>query len=427
MTADPKQPSEIIPPDASDGDASASATANAGAHLRMPHFIDQARDWRLLISAPGAALAALTEMMRQAIGGLVYRLTLTLLLATALGVTGFGIWQARHMQLPKFDSFWHSVEADTIKTPVKETGNIETGNNIETGETLAEGLATRPAQDMAAFQPSGELSDLKEQLSDLQKAPQDNLPTPLVPSPLSQETQAALAAERAAHQATRAQLLAAQDKLAALSATRADADAADETLLARAALGDLLLRLDSGAAYDDVLEGGALARVLRRSEWALLALYADSGVPTRAALLARFEIWLDSSTGPIEGGAPHNGARAMGDNFSDTFPRTFSGGFYTAVLDWLRHRSGGLVQVREAPLATAGEDIERIATALQRGRHDEAAWRLGALLRRLDSDAGLSHPDRAGLQLLYDDVSTAAELSPMLAALRDDYIAGVRP
>jgi hypothetical protein len=142
MTADPKQPSEIIPPDASDGDASASATANAGAHLRMPHFIDQARDWRLLISAPRAALAALTEMMRQAIGGLVYRLTLTLLLATALGVTGFGIWQARHMQLPKFDSFWHSVEADTIKTPVKETGNIETGN-IETGETLRRGVGDK--------------------------------------------------------------------------------------------------------------------------------------------------------------------------------------------------------------------------------------------------------------------------------------------
>jgi hypothetical protein len=45
----------------------------------------------------------------------------------------------------------------------------------------------------------------------------------------------------------------------------------------------------------------------------------------------------------------------------------------------------------------------------------------------MDGDISLTHPDRAGLQLLYDDVSAAAELSPTLAALRDDYMAGVRP
>ncbi len=70
---------------------------------------------------------------------------------------------------------------------------------------------------------------------------------------------------------------------------------AQDDLLARVALGDLLLRLDSGAAYDDLLEGGDLARVLRRSEWTLLALYADSGMPTRPALLTRFELWVANS------------------------------------------------------------------------------------------------------------------------------------
>ena len=181
-------------------------------------------------------------------------------------------------------------------------------------------------------------------------------------------------------------------------------------------MGDLLLRLDNGAAYDDVLEGGALARVLRRSEWALLALYADSGVPTRAALLARFEIWIDNRVD-----APDSDLSIAGA------PATARRGFYTAMLDWLRQHAAGLVDVRVAPLATAGADIERIATALERGRHDEAAWRIGALLRRMDGDINLTHPNRASLQLLYDDVSAAAELSPMLAALRDDYMAGVRP
>ena len=52
-------------------------------------------------------------------------------------------------------------------------------------------------------------------------------------------------------------------------ALQAAQNAAQDDLLARAALGDLLLRLDIGAAYDDLLEAGDLARVLRRSEWTL--------------------------------------------------------------------------------------------------------------------------------------------------------------
>jgi hypothetical protein len=210
-----------------------------------------------------------------------------------------------------------------------------------------------------------------------------------------------------------------QNPLAALTSARANAEAVDENLAARAALGDLLLRLDNGAAYDDVLEGGALAPVLRRSEWALLALYADSGVPTRAALLARFEIWIDNRVDAPDSDLSNSGNAGA--------PATARRGFYAAMLDWLRQHAAGLVDVRVAPLATAGADIERIARALERGRHDEAAWRIGALLRRMDGDINLTHPNRAGLQLLYDDVSATAELSPMLAALRDDYMAGVRP
>ena len=37
-------------------------------------------------------------------------------------------------------------------------------------------------------------------------------------------------------------------------AAQAETNAAQNDLLVRAALGDLLLRLDSGAAYDDLLE-----------------------------------------------------------------------------------------------------------------------------------------------------------------------------
>ena len=407
MSADPKQPSEIIPPTPSDGDAAASATAHAGAHLRMPHFIDQARDWRSLLRAP---LTASAGVARRLVNGLVYRLTLTLLLVTAIGVTGFGVWQARHMQLPQFDSFWHSIKPD------------DTSQKMMPQKVMPQKVTPPAPADAAGFEPSGDLAALQRRLSVLQAEGSDA--TRFEPTSESAiegtaptaQTAAQLADERAAHDATRDKLLAMQNQLAALTSASANAEAVDENLAARAALGDLLLRLDNGAAYDDVLEGGALARVLRRSEWALLALYADSGVPTRAALLARFEIWIDNRVD-----APDSDLSIAGA------PATARRGFYTAMLDWLRQHAAGLVDVRVAPLATAGADIERIATALERGRHDEAAWRIGALLRRMDGDINLTHPNRASLQLLYDDVSAAAELSPMLAALRDDYMAGVRP
>ncbi|MBL6641957.1 MAG: hypothetical protein ISQ24_04420 [PS1 clade bacterium] len=418
MSVDPKQPSEIIPPTPSDGDATASATAHAGAHLRMPHFIDQARDWRSLLRAP---LIASAGVARRLVNGLVYRLTLTLLLVTAIGVTGFGVWQARHMQLPQFDSFWYSINPDdtlqkTMAQKVAPSAPADTA-----GDT-----------DAAGFESSGDLAALQRRLAVLQAEGSDATRS----EPASEGTiegnapdaqiAAQLADERAAHDNTRAKLLAMQNQLAALTSARADVEAVDENLAARAALGDLLLRLDNGAAYDDVLEGGALARVLRRSEWALLALYADSGVPTRAALLARFEIWIDNRVGAPDPNA--TGSELTGFNPSDKGTAAMARrGFYAAVLDWLRKHAVGLVDVRVAPLATAGPDIERIATALERGRHDEAAWRIGALLRRMDGDINLTHPNRAGLQLLYDDVSAAAELAPMLAALRDDYMAGVRP
>lgn len=407
MSTDPKQPSEIIPPTPSDGDAAASATAHAGGHLRMPHFIDQARDWRSLLRAP---LTASAGIARRLVNGLVYRLTLTLLLVTAIGVTGFGVWQARHMQLPQFDSFWHSIKPD------------DTSQKMMPQKVMPQKVTPPAPADAAGFEPSGDLAALQRRLSVLQAEGSDA--TRFEPTSESAiegtaptaQTAAQLADERAAHDATRDKLLAMQNQLAALTSASANAEAVDENLAARAALGDLLLRLDNGAAYDDVLEGGALARVLRRSEWALLALYADSGVPTRAALLARFEIWIDNRVD-----APDSDLSIAGA------PATARRGFYTAMLDWLRQHAAGLVDVRVAPLATAGADIERIATALERGRHDEAAWRIGALLRRMDGDINLTHPNRASLQLLYDDVSAAAELSPMLAALRDDYMAGVRP
>ena len=414
-----KQEAEIIPPDKDDdATARAAAGARAGVHLRMPPFIDNEGGWRALLARlVGAPLSAFLSLMyrggKKLIGGLLYRLTLVALVGTALAVTGYGIYQARHMALPQFDSFWHKEE-----TAAQAMSGV-------TAEALAEPeLPLAPdagEQNLPAapdgFTASGDLADLQRQLQALavpeaaqandqanNQANKQANATAIIGTADTAQSQAALSA-------LQTQYADLQEKYAKLLATRgATQIEAQEDLQARVALGDLLLRLDSGAAYDDLLEGGALARVLRRSEWSLLALYADSGVPTRPALLTRFELWVANSMA-LQQGTPHAAENRL----------------YGAVLDWLRARGDGLVRVRAAPLATADGDIALIAAALERGRHDEASWRMGALLRRLESDRSIHHPDTASLQLLYDDTRAAAELSPMLAALRDDYMAGARP
>ncbi|MGB1896644.1 MAG: hypothetical protein ACPHRG_05580 [Parvibaculales bacterium] len=414
-----KQEAEIIPPDKDDdATARAAAGARAGVHLRMPPFIDNEGGWRALLARlVGAPLSAFLSLMyrggKKLIGGLLYRLTLVALVGTALAVTGYGIYQARHMALPQFDSFWHKEE-----TAAQAMSGVTAEAPAEAELPLAPdaGEQNLPAAP-DGFIASGDLADLQRQLQALAvpEAAQANDPannqannqtnaTAIIGTADTAQSQAALSA-------LQAQYADLQEKYAKLLATRgATQIEAQEDLQARVALGDLLLRLDSGAAYDDLLEGGALARVLRRSEWSLLALYADSGVPTRPALLTRFELWVANSMA-LQQGTPHAAENRL----------------YGAVLDWLRARGDGLVRVRAAPLATADGDIALIAAALERGRHDEASWRMGALLRRLESDRSIHHPDTASLQLLYDDTRAAAELSPMLAALRDDYMAGARP
>jgi len=404
-----KQEAEIIPPDKDDNaTAPAGAAARAGAHLRMPPFIDHEGGWRgLLARLVGTPLSAFLSLIyrggKNLIGGVLYRLTLVALLGTALAVTGYGMYQARHMALPQFDSFWHKEEvtAETPAQPELPLAPQETAPNLSAVPNLS------AAPD--GFIPSGDLADLQRQLQALD-AP-DAVPANDEAKPAGTRGAAETAQNQPALSALQSQYADLQEKYATLLAARTASEfEAQEDLEARAALGDLLLRLDGGAAYDDLLEGGALARVLRRSEWSLLALYADSGVPTRPALMTRFELWVANSTALEQG-----------------IPRAAENWLYGVLLDWLRVHADGLVRVRAAPLATAEGDIALIAAALERGRHDEASWRLGALLRRLENDRTIHHPDMASLQLLYDDTRAAAELSPILAALRDDYMAGARP
>lgn len=409
MSARTKKQAEIIPPDKDE-----DGTARAGVHLRMPPLIDNVGGWRnwpaRFVGAPISSFSAAAYAGgKNLLGGLVYRLTLLALVGTALALTGYGIWQARHMNVPQFDGFWHT-ENTAIDLAPSSGGQInQAAINDDMVDDKDADAAASVIEQGAEFVPSGDVAALNQHLQALNAAP-DTTPNLELGAPMNEKALPRLQAQYDDLQEKYAALLRARQAEQQAQALQAAQNAAQDDLLARAALGDLLLRLDIGAAYDDLLEAGDLARVLRRSEWTLLALYADSGIPTRAALLTRFELWVANAA------APDASRMGLVDN-----------GFYRAMLDWLRLHAVGLVTVRAAPLATAEGDIAMIANALGRGRHDEAAWRMGALLRRMESDRSVNHPDMVSLQLLYDDTRAAAEISPMLAALRDDYMAGARP
>ncbi|HAT08074.1 MAG TPA: hypothetical protein DCS39_02310 [Rhodobiaceae bacterium] len=418
MSAKTKEQAEIIPPDKDE-----NATARAGAHLRMPPLIDNEGGWRAFLArfvrVPiSSFFSAAFEGGKNLVSGILYRLTLLVLIGTALTVTGYGIWQARNMSVPQFDGFWHS-ENDTIENSHAAGSQV---GHVGADDVLIGELSETSMGQGTEFLPSGSLKTLNEQLQALDTARQNATPNSTLDidqtsgqniegsAPKNNAPLSRLQAKYDDLQKKYAALLVVRDAEEQAQAAQAATNAAQNDLLARAALGDLLLRLDSGAAYDDLLEAGDLARVLRRSEWNLLALYADSGIPTRPALLTRFELWIENA-----------------GSFDELGSRILDSGSYGAILGWLRAHAAGLVTVRVAPLATAEGDIAMIANALERGRHDEAAWRMGALLRRIESDRSVNHPDVASLQLLYDDTRASAELSPMLAALRNDYIAGARP
>jgi len=418
MSAKTEEQAEIIPPDKDE-----NATARAGAHLRMPPLIDNSGGLHSLLARfvkvpVSGFFSAAFEGGKNLVGGFMYRLTLLVLVGTALTVTGYGIWQARNMSLPRFDGFWHS-ENNTIENAHSAGGQA---SHVVADDAMVDEFTETSMGQGTEFLPSSGLETFNEHPQPLDTTQQDaTLNSTLDNSQTSgQNIEVSVPKKNAALSRLQAQYDDLREKYAALLVARdaeeqrqtvqAATNAAQNDLLARAALGDLLLRLDSGAAFDDLLEAGDVARVLRRSEWNLLALYADSGIPTRPALLTRFELWIEN-TGSSD----------------PTRPRVLDTGFYGAILDWLRAHAAGLVTVRVAPLATAEGDIVMIANALERGRHGEAAWRMGALLRRIESDRSVNHPDVASLQLLYDDTRALAEISPMLAALRNDYMAGARP
>ena len=227
--------------------------------------------------------------------------------------------------------------------------------------------------------------------------------------PVQETTGDRLAAEQAAHEETKQALQAARQALAARETGRA----VPPDLLLRSrqkvAMADLLLRLQAGTPFADVLDGGLLENVLTPDEWRTLALYAENGAPTGAVLRTQ----ADALTQLRRQGAV---AQPM-----------------PPLLQWLQRHAGDFITVRRAPLHGAPPELERLDRLMQRGDFAAAAAAIRLALMRLETEAETTPPSPStealmrGLHALYADLKAHDELRPLRAALQADHATGARP
>ena len=225
-----------------------------------------------------------------------------------------------------------------------------------------------------------------------------------------------LRAEQAAHQATKAALLAAQDKLSQLRLQREDRGVAQKRTSARAKLAELILRLDHGADFSVLLANARADGLLTDSEVTSLVPFAETGVNWSALIMADYHR-LKSQLTLIE---PAPETVAVPDN-------------PPPVLSWLHEWSRGLVSLQrlpEAPLVVAGEPaLAQIEMALA-GQQYEVALALLARPEIVTLMPAAPMPREQAMTArreLSARLTQAARHQQWLAQLKQDFLMGQRP
>ena len=225
-----------------------------------------------------------------------------------------------------------------------------------------------------------------------------------------------LRAEQAAHQATKAALLAAQDKLSQLRLQREDRGVAQKRTSARANLAELILRLDHGADFSVLLANARADGLLTDSEVTSLVPFAETGVNWSALIMADYHR-LKSQLTLIE---PAPETVAVPDN-------------PPPVLSWLHEWSRGLVSLQrlpEAPLVVVGEPaLAQIEMALA-GQQYEVALALLAQPEIVTLMPAAPMPREQAMtarQELNARLTQAARHQQWLAQLKQDLLMGQRP
>ena len=268
-------------------------------------------------------------------------------------------------------------------------------------------------------------------------------------APQDEELAARLQAEQAAHARTKA-------ALAIARRANAKQDAAPNSpLMRRAVMAEWLVRLQNGLPYDDLLapmaQGAAndldtlpiaaaqpqdrLDAILTRRELSAFGLFAQTGVPTKAGLLAQLNRLSEMQNA--------DGGGAVAD--ADSAPDALTSNALTSNerkpdgwLGWLADNSNGLLAISAAaPLADAEQwaGLSRIITAGDYARAPIELrrillqWELGESGALVGGDTGAAARAEISdaLHALYADVQAMAELTPLMRDVRADFIAGVRP
>ena len=411
---DAQDEGEIMPPETGDVDAARGAD---GAR-QLPPLIDQADGGVIeiyLIRPIQKFIAAVTLWVKR-----LLRATFWSGLAIAFIYVGLLIWQINR---PTGD--WASGKRDWQALLTLSEIQILAGL-----KTADRGASPELDAEIAEISDAVAIDEEVSALSDLPALPDASVADPNI-EPATEETDndatapasvasithdADLRAEQAAHQATKAALLAAQDKLSQLHLQREDRGVAQKRTSARANLAELILRLDHGADFSVLLANARADGLLTDSEVTSLVPFAETGVNWSALIRADYQR-LKRQLTLIEP-APETVA------VPDSPP---------PVLSWLHEWSRGLVSLQrlpEAPLAVAGEPaLAQIEMALA-GQQYEVALALLAQPEIVTLMPAAPMPREQAMtarQELNARLTQAARHQQWLAQLKQDFLMGQRP
>jgi hypothetical protein len=445
---------DVLPPE---DEASPSAAAkSAGSKkasedsLRMPPLIDHAQASGLArvrralgglaslefgaFSLAGA-LYKVTAIARQmgtrlfiSLRRWLYRLALLGLIGATLSLAGFALFQARDLSwpsigLPELTAFWQGAPSSRVQEDKGDVFAAAEAVPPEAGPALKNQPPVRLSQSDDLAEPDGLIS--------LQ-----NIAT--------QTT--ALEEERAAHAATRLALAQAQQQIATPGPQAPPASSAQDApslaaLQQRAHMAELLVRLQNGWAFAQLLENQTLLALqpgLSARQISALALHAKSGVPTQANLAGQAKGLWQAQVQVLEPPMRAPPEPRVSPSQSQ------AGKPMPAFLQWLSARAGGLVAVQAAPPsvpsfevspeastkgATPSEDLRQIHQFILVGDYDAASTKTRTAILRLDA---LAAPSKSAaqiesLQALYADLRALQEVTPILQALRQTFLASRTP
>jgi len=362
--------------------AQSTAADGSGPGLRMPPIIDISPSFG----------RRLVERAKNLLRGTLYQASLIGLLVMALGLMVLTLMQAGNIKTPDWQQL--AVSLDDLRGEEIQAVRASAPPEEPSRRLLPEAQPTTEVPNPTAATGEAEVS------LQVQVEPVATILT--APEALARELEAEITDLRQTLADTRRDLAAAQVTLLEQQASTSGDELAQ--LTKRATLAELLLRLDDGVAFDDLLDGGKLDNVLHRNELAALALHAARGVPTEASIRAQAE------TLPLIIGSK--------DGTNNQLPE---------VISWLAAKAPKLISIRQSPMAGAQKKLRALYDQLQARDYRAAAATTRLLILANDEAVSMQSEAALALQALYADLRAFSETRAARTDLRRDYMAGVRP